>query len=222
HRVLLAVNEAGHGTGPDVEGVPVCDDLALPFDEVEDLRVSVAVGRRLHPGIHLREAHEHEVAVVRPHDLLVHDSGANALLPRLVRQVSHDRSHGPTPWCAHGRDISISMITCNHATPAGDDRAALRGPRATRRRPRGVRPPRRLWDAMASAKSESDSPWRDRRGGWADIPAAGDPEPRVESRLIRHPGSSRPREACTNHRPQPEHREPAPAPRDATDSAGVA
>src|SRR5437667_2124912 len=46
HRVLLAVNQAGHGTGADFEGVPIRDDLALPLDEVEDLRVSEAEGRR--------------------------------------------------------------------------------------------------------------------------------------------------------------------------------
>src|SRR5207249_5286915 len=76
--------------------------------------------------------------------------------------------------------------------------------------------------AMASAKSESDSPWWDWCGRWAHIPSARDPEPRLEHRLLRHPGSSRSREACTTDRPEPEHCEPAPAPRDATHSAGVA
>src|SRR5207247_3055152 len=138
HGVFFGVYESGHRPGPDIECLAVRDHLSFPFNEIENLRVSVTVGRRLHPRIHPRQAHEHEVAVVRPHDLLVYDSGANSLLPRLLWQVSHDRSHGPTPWCAHGRDISISMITCNHASAAGDDQASLRGPRTTRRRPRGV------------------------------------------------------------------------------------
>src|SRR5439155_17107014 len=94
-RVLLPVDEPGHGSRSDLVGPTVDEDLALPFDEVENLRVSMAVGRRLHTRLHLREAHEHEVAVVRSHDLLVHDARPDPFLPRLRRQVAHDRSHDP-------------------------------------------------------------------------------------------------------------------------------
>src|SRR5881398_1019995 len=94
-RVLLRVDETGHGSRSDLVGLAVDDDLALPFDEVENLRVSMAVGRRLHARLHLREAHQHEVAVIRSHDLLVHDARPDPFLPRLRRQVAHDRSHDP-------------------------------------------------------------------------------------------------------------------------------
>src|SRR5437879_4909614 len=113
HGVFLAVNEPRDRARAHIVGLPVRDDLSVALEEIENLRVPVAMGRRLHARIHFREAHQHEVAVIRPHDLLVYDARPDPFLPPLLGQVPYDRSHGPTPSSPHGRGISIQMITGN-------------------------------------------------------------------------------------------------------------
>src|SRR6266581_3968336 len=91
-RVRLALDEAGHRARADVVRRAVGDDLAPALEDVEDLRVPMPVRGRLDARLHAGEAHEHEVAVPRPHDLLVDDPRTDALLPWLVREVSHHRA----------------------------------------------------------------------------------------------------------------------------------
>src|SRR3989442_11107962 len=91
-RVRLALDESGDRARIDVVRRAVGDDLAPTLEDVEDLRVPMSVRRRLHARLHAGEAHEHEVAVPRPHDLLVDDPRTDALLPWLIREVSHHRA----------------------------------------------------------------------------------------------------------------------------------
>src|SRR6266568_2227751 len=97
-RVRLPLEETRDGPCADFVRGAVGDDLASALNDVEDLRVPVAVRRRLHAGLHAGDAHQHEIAVPGPHDLLVHYPRADPFLPRLLREVPHDRA-----FAAHDR-----------------------------------------------------------------------------------------------------------------------
>src|SRR5205807_1275773 len=152
HGVFLTVNEPRDRARAHIIGLPVRDDLSVALKEIENLCVPVAMGWRLHARIHFREAHQHEVAVVRPHDLLVDDARPNPLLPPLLGQVPYDRSHGPTPSSPRGRGISIQMITGNDGPPTCDDRDALGGPSPARRRPQGLLRSQRVGRDLAGVR----------------------------------------------------------------------
>src|SRR5256886_10735448 len=185
HGVLLTVNETRDRARAHLVGLPVRDDLSVALKEIKNLCVPVAMGWRLHARIHFREAHQHEVAVIRPHDLLVDDTRPNPLLPPLLGEVPYDRSHGPTPSSPHGRGISIQMITGNDGPPTCDDRDALGRPGPTRRRPKGLFRSQRVGRDLAGVR----------------VPAARAPPPRARS--PKRPASHGGRTSCCSRQAPP-------------------